>query len=123
MRRTSILLAAALLLWPGAGLVFAAGEQEAAGDDGPVTLTYMTRMRAEEFGRESFNALAATFMENNPGVTIEFIDITYQRMREQALIMAQAGTAPDITEPVVSWVPQLAGAGILEPVSNFLSEA
>ena len=62
-------------------------------------------------------------MENNPNVTIEFIDITYQRMREQALIMAQAGTAPDITEPVVSWVPQLAGAGILEPVSNFLSEA
>ena len=37
--------------------------------------------------------------------------------------MAQAGTAPDITEPVVSWVPQLAGAGILEPVSNYLSAA
>ena len=122
-RRSFVLLAAALLLWSGTGLAFAAGEQEAAAGDGPVTLTYMTRMRAEEFGRESFNNLAATFMENNPNVTIEFIDITYQRMREQALIMAQAGTAPDITEPVVSWVPQLAGAGILEPVSNYLSAA
>lgn len=116
-------LALAALLLAGAGTAYAAGEQEAAAGDGPVTLTYMTRMRAEEFGRESFNDLAATFMANNPNVTIEFVDITYQRMREQALIMAQAGTAPDITEPVVSWVPQLAGAGILEPVSNYLSEA
>ena len=81
-RSLFILSAAALLLWSGTGLAFAAGEQEAAAGDGPVTLTYMTRMRAEEFGRESFNNLAATFMENNPNVTIEFIDITYQRMRE-----------------------------------------
>lgn len=87
-----------------------------------ITLKYMTRMRAEEFGRESFNNLAKKYEELNPNVKIKFIDITYQRMREQALIKAQAGTPPDITEPVVSWIPQLAAAGILEPIRNYLSQ-
>ena len=79
-----------------AGMAWAGGAQEVAQKgltDEPVTLTYMTRMRAEEFGRESFNGLAAGFAKEHPNVKIEFVDITYQRMREQTLIMAQAGTA------------------------------
>jgi ABC-type glycerol-3-phosphate transport system substrate-binding protein len=67
--------------------------------------------------------MAEAFTQANPNVTIEFVDVTYQRMREQALIKAQAGSPPDVTEPVVSWIPQLADAGILEPLKNHMSDA
>lgn len=113
---TAILLSATLFLWAG-------GAQEKGKEEGFVTIVFMTRMRAEEFGRESFNGMADAFMKANPNVTIEFIDTPYQQMREQALIKAQAGNPPDVTEPVVSWIPQLADAGILEPIENYMSNA
>ncbi len=111
-----LLAATGMMLWAG-------GAQEKTTEEGPVTIVYMTRMRAEEFGRESFNAMAEAFMKANPKVTIEFIDTPYQQMREQSLIKAQAGSPPDLTEPVVSWIPQLADAGILEPIENYMDKA
>jgi len=87
-----------------------------------VTLTYLTRYRSEEFGRPVWNEAAKRYEQQNPNIKIKYIDTTYQRLREEMLLKAQAGNPPDISEPVVSWVPEMGKAGILEPIRNFFTE-
>jgi len=43
-------------------------------------------------------------------------------MRSQMLLKSQAGTPPNLSEPVLAWVPQLVEAGILEPLTNYMTE-
>jgi len=86
------------------------------------TITYLTRLRAEQFGRQTFDWLAGEFSRQNPELKVSFIDTTYDKLREDLLLRSQAGTPPDVTEPVASWIPSLAEAGILEPVRGYISD-
>lgn len=88
-----------------------------------IEIEYLTRLRAEEYGRDVLNTIAAEYTKANPDVRIKFTDVSYDDLRSQTLLKAQAGTPPNLTEPVSAWIPQLVGAGILEPVSNYMSEA
>ena len=117
------MLAFAALPFAWAGGQSEKSTSQASGTGQPIELTYMTRFRAEEFGRKAWDDLAQRYSAKNPNVKITFIDITYQQMRQQTLLRAQAGNPPDITEPVVSWIPTFAGAGILEPVSNYFTKS
>ncbi|UCG93765.1 MAG: sugar ABC transporter substrate-binding protein [Candidatus Aerophobus sp.] len=83
-------------------------------------VTYLTRLRAEEFGRQAFDTIVAEFEKKYPDIKVTFIDTTYDKLREEVLLRAQAGTPPDITEPPAGWVPSLIEAGILEPVKDYV---
>ena len=56
LKKLSLLLVFVLLV--GSLSLWATGGKEKGTEEGPVTVTYMGRMRAEEFGRETFNKLA-----------------------------------------------------------------
>ncbi len=84
-------------------------------------ITYLTRLRAEEWGRQVFNTINEEFQAKYPDIKLTYIDTTYDKLREDVLLRAQAGTPPDITEPVASWVPSLVEAGILEPIGDYVS--
>jgi len=115
MKKLVVLL---VLIALGLTMIYAQGAQ----DQETIVIEHLTRMRAEEYGRDVFNASAAEFEAANPGVEIKSIDVSYDDLRSQMLLKAQAGTPPNISEPVLSWIPQLAGAGILEPITNFMSD-
>ena len=86
-----------------------------------VTLRYLERMRVEEWGQGLYDRLAVAYEELNPDVKIEYISISYANQRQQTLMRGQAGTI-DISEPVVSWIPQLAEANILESVEEYFTQ-
>jgi len=109
-----VIILALLMVLP----LFAQGAKE----DETIEIEFLTRFRAEEFGREVFNTVAEDFSKDNPVVTIKYTDVSYDDLRSQMLLKAQAGTPPNISEPVLSWIPQLAGAGILEPIDNYMSD-
>jgi len=88
---------------------------------GKVTLRYLERMRVEEWGQGLYDRLAVAYEELNPDVKIEYISISYANQRQQTLMRGQAGTI-DVSEPVVSWIPQLAEANILEPVEGYFTQ-
>ncbi len=86
-----------------------------------ITLRYLERMRVEEWGKGLYDHLAAMYEQMNPNVRIEYISISYANQRQQTLLRGQAGTI-DISEPVVSWIPQLAEADVLTPIEQYLTK-
>jgi len=117
MRKTTLL--ACVLI---STCLFALGAQGQSEKSQIVEIEYLTRLRAEEYGRDVLNAIALEYSKANPNVKIKFTDVSYDDLRSQTLLKAQAGTPPNLTEPVSAWIPQLASAGILEPVNNYLSD-
>ncbi len=114
-----LMLVVLVLLVP-LGFLFAGGQAEGAEEI--IELEYLNRNRSEEWGREAYNTVKDMFEKENPGVRIKFLDVPYDDQRTQMLMKAQAGTPPDISEPVHGWIPQLASAGILEPIRNYMSD-
>lgn len=86
-----------------------------------ITLQYLERMRVEEWGKGLYDRMATMYEQMNPNVKIEYISVSYANQRQQTLLRGQAGTI-DISEPVVSWIPQLAEAGILEPIEEHFTK-
>lgn len=86
-----------------------------------VTLNYLERIRAEEWGKGLYDRIVAEYEKLNPDVDINFISTTTADMRRQIIIRGPTGTI-DFAEPVVPWIPQLADANLLEPIRNYLTE-
>ena len=106
-----------LVLAVPVGLLTAGGETEKI-----VELEYLNRNRSEEWGREGYTTIKKWYEEQNPGIRIKYVDVPYDDQRNQMLLKAQAGTPPDLSEPVHGWMTQLVGAEILEPIKNYMSD-
>jgi len=85
-----------------------------------VELTFLTRFRSEEFGREVYNFIAEGFSKKYPEVKISYIDTTYDQELQEILLRAQGGTPPDLADPVPSWLAPLVEANLLEAVENYV---
>ncbi|TNC72226.1 extracellular solute-binding protein [Rubellimicrobium roseum] len=105
------------LLGACAGLAIIAGgafAQEAR------TITVATHYSAEQMA--PLLACFDAYEAEHPGVTVEHQETAYGDFLQTILTSRVGGTAPDILNVYSVWVPQLAGAGALEPPPAEIAE-
>lgn len=113
-----------VLLFGFAGVVFAGGQQEAdagrSGQDG-VVLRMSSWLATEGASRDTLLEMISRFETENPGITVELINIPYAQTQQQVLVSATGGNAPDVMQlnPVFS-IP-VAAQGTLADLSSYFS--
>lgn len=80
---------------------------------GKIKLVFANYASAEEATRDSINAIISEFEKTHPDVTIENLPIPYDQCREQYMIMAAGGNAPDIMHLISSWPHELGAMGAM----------
>ncbi len=86
----------------------------------PVTkLTFWT-YTTHETGRRVLAEIVAAFERAN-NVKVEITEIPYEDMRDKILIAAKAGEAADVTVADGTWIAELAAAGALTPIDQYLT--
>ncbi|MDW6021622.1 sugar ABC transporter substrate-binding protein [Mesorhizobium sp. BAC0120] len=73
-----------------------------------------------DFQKAGWERIVSDFEAQNPGVTIEYIGTPFEDTLNQATVAILGNNAPDVIQIASSWVPQLAGMGALEPLSDHL---
>ena len=68
------------------------------------------------------DTIIPAFEKLHPGVTVEDVPVPYDELH-QKLITAVAGEQlPDLVRADIGWVPELANLGVLEPLSDTMSD-
>ncbi|MCG8477723.1 MAG: extracellular solute-binding protein, partial [Spirochaetales bacterium] len=99
---------------------FAAGQQEEAGAESR-TLRIASWGVQEAATAPYFELLKEQFEEANPGVTVEYIGYPYGQIKQQVLVMAAAGEAPDIVQSARSWFPGFVSSGYFTPLDDYVT--
>jgi multiple sugar transport system substrate-binding protein len=75
----------------------------------------------EETFKPSWALFKQAFEAQNPSITLELIGIPYENLRDQLIVRAQSGTAPDLAQIDSAMDLELAALGFLNPLDNYLS--
>ncbi|WP_160299987.1 ABC transporter substrate-binding protein [Devosia geojensis] len=75
-----------------------------------------------EFQQEGWENIVASFEEQNPGMTINYIGTPNEQTLSQAVVAINGGNAPDIIQVNPGWVSQLNGMGALTGLGGKISE-
>jgi multiple sugar transport system substrate-binding protein len=80
----------------------------------PVTLEYWQ----VEFANydDAINAVITLFKDENPNVTVNVTDISYDDINEKIAVSVPVGQGPDLVNPFFGWVPLWAKSGFLAPL-------
>lgn len=62
------------------------------------------------------------FEKENPGITVEMQQLTWQNGFEKIVAAVSSGTQPDLCELGSTWVPRFAADGVLADVTNEIGE-
>lgn len=63
--------------------------------------------------------LIPQFEAANPGIRVESVRIDYGEFRARLVAASAAGSGPDVARIDLIWSPELAAAGLLEPLSGY----
>ena len=75
----------------------------------------------EETFKPSWALFKQAFETQNPTITLDLIGIPYENLRDQLVVRAQSGTAPDLGQVDSAMDLELAALGYLNPLDNLLS--
>jgi ABC-type glycerol-3-phosphate transport system substrate-binding protein len=75
----------------------------------------------EETFKPSWNMFKQAFEAQNPNITLELIGIPYENLRDQLIVRAQSGTAPDLAQIDSAMDLEFAALGYLKPLDDLLT--
>jgi multiple sugar transport system substrate-binding protein len=115
MRRFWMIAAAIGLV---SAYAFGNGQKEGSTANGPITLTVWDVFDPAQGGDgKSYQEKFAEYHQLNPNITIEHDIITYDQLRQKAIVAGQAQQGPDILHMLGEWVPDFVSQGILEDLT------
>ncbi len=120
MRKTVVwcLLLCLLSFFP----VFAGGSQEDESGEESVTIEFL-QWFAEEIGHEVFDEIINDFEAENPGISVELVNMPFGKVRETIIQNNAVGVGADVLAVNPPWVTEFVSMGILEPLDNYYSQA
>lgn len=74
---------------------------------------------AGEIGRPVFDELIAGFEKENPGITVELVDVPFGKVRDIILSNHSVGVIPDVLGINFPWVDEFVDLGVLEPLDSY----
>ncbi|GAA0177488.1 extracellular solute-binding protein [Clostridium sediminicola] len=90
--------------------------------DEKVTIKFATYGLLEKATEQFYTKMASDFEAENPDIKIEFISYPYGDLKQQVLVMANAGDAPDVVHGETSSFNAYVSSGYLEPLDELLSK-
>lgn len=114
MKRLAILGLVALVT---TGALFASGAQEQSGDDGPQEITFWTMSLSPTFD-EYINGAIDDFEAENPGVSVNWVDVPWGDMETRILTAAASDTLPDVVNLNLPFSQRLAQSDLLVDMSE-----
>jgi arabinogalactan oligomer / maltooligosaccharide transport system substrate-binding protein len=84
--------------------------------DGDVTITFWDTSNETE--AKVFKAVAEEFSEENPGVTVDYVNIGWDGAQDRFKNAAGANEAPDVMRTEVAWVSDFASLGYLQELDG-----
>jgi len=115
-RVVSIAFTLCFILTIGA-LCFASGEKVPE----KVTISIAGWGPGEETFKPSWAMFKQAFEAEYPEITLNLIGIPYENLRQQLIVQAQSGTAPDLAQIDSAIDLELAALGFLQPLDNLLT--
>ncbi len=91
--------------------------------DQTITIRFATYGLLEAIKGEYLKQAAIDFEKEVPNTKIEFVNLPYADLKQQVLIMANAGDAPDVVHGETSAFSSYVYSGYLEPLNELLSES
>ncbi|MBK5195237.1 MAG: sugar ABC transporter substrate-binding protein [Proteiniphilum sp.] len=117
VKTVSIILVLVLIALPS---ITAQGQKD---DSDTITLNFASWSILEKGTQGYFEELKSDFEQENPGIEIEYQGYPYGGLKTQALIMANAGEAPDIIQSARSWYPSFVIGGYVTDMSKLMGDA
>ncbi len=102
------------------GSVFGAGKSEVKTAE-KTKITWASWALAEEALRPTYMAMAEAFMAQNPDIEIDTVAYPYAQYKDQLIISAAAGNAPDLAHIKEEWVAPLMELDALYPLDDHLN--
>jgi ABC-type glycerol-3-phosphate transport system substrate-binding protein len=97
--------------------VFAAEQKQGK----KVTISIAGWGPGEETFKPSWAMFKQAFEAENPNITLNLIGIPYENLRQQLIVQAQSGTAPDLAQVDSAIDLELAALAFLQPLDNLLT--
>lgn len=114
---TKRFVAIGLALLVGAGALFASGEQEQTGTDDTREITFWTMSLSPAFD-DYINGVIEDFEADNPGVSVEWVDVPWGDMETRILTAAASDTLPDVVNLNLPFSQRLAQDDLLVDMSE-----
>jgi ABC-type glycerol-3-phosphate transport system substrate-binding protein len=125
MKKVILMLVAVLLIVTP--MVFAGGVEEKkaseGGADEPITITWASWALAEESLKPTYLSMINEFMRQNPTIKVETVAYPYSQYKDQIIISAAGGNAPDVVHVKEEWIPPLIDLDCLLPLNEFIDPA
>ncbi|WP_024286509.1 extracellular solute-binding protein [Cellulomonas sp. KRMCY2] len=68
------------------------------------------------------DTLIPSFEASHPGITVEYVDIPYDSLKQKLTTGAAAGELPDLARVDIGWVPQFASLGVLASLDETMDD-
>jgi len=88
----------------------------------PVTIDFW-QFWTDPTARPIVEKLVADFHKQNPLVTVNLTDLTWENGREKIVIALASGSGPDLMELGSDWVPEFAGSGRVADLSKNFADS
>ena len=92
-------------------------------DEEQITLRYMTWNTTEVTLQGAYERFKSEYEALHPNITIEYVDIPYGNMVQQAFTYAAAGDLPDIVEMATPFIATFTTSNILQPLDGLVDQA
>lgn len=66
--------------------------------------------------------LIPSFEASHPGITVKYVDIPYDSLKQKLTTGAAGGELPDLVRSDIGWVAQFASLGVLAPLDEKMSD-
>jgi len=86
------------------------------------TITSHEVLTSEKFGIAYINKIIKKYNEMQDQVVSKDIPMPYAQSREQAILAHKSGKVPSMTFLMSQWIPELATAGVLEPLNKYFTK-
>lgn len=91
-------------------------------DEEQITLRYMTWNTTEVTLQGAYERFKSEYEALHPNITIEYVDIPYGNMVQQAFTYAAAGDLPDIVEMATPFIATFTTSNILQPLDGLVDQ-
>ncbi len=68
------------------------------------------------------DVLIPEFEKQNPGITVESVAVPYADLHQKLITAAAGDQLPDVVRADITWVPELADLGVLEPLDTLMPD-
>lgn len=97
------------------------GETPEAGSAEPITIEFWTISLQPTF-TDFLNGLIDQYEADNPGITVEWVDLPYDAIQEKLVTAVAGGNAPDVVNLNTTFAMNLAGQGVLVDLNKEATE-